>query len=146
MNSSREQPDLNLEVVRLPPKCDDPDFVKSLNDKPGILALAMRKIPSTKEAGKTELEAIPFVVPGARFNEMYYWDSVCSAASLSILRIRADEWQYFMALGLLVDGHFDLAMGIVDHCIFQIKHYNKVLNGNRSYVCPASQSIVQGRG
>ncbi len=33
-----------------------------------------------------------------------------------------------MALGLLVDDRFDLAMGIVEHCIFQIKHYNKVLN------------------
>jgi alpha,alpha-trehalase len=39
-----------------------------------------------------------------------------------------------MALGLLVDGRFDIAMGIVEHCIFQIKHYNKVLNGNRTYV------------
>lgn len=77
--SSDEQPDLNLEVVRLPPKCDDPDFVKSLNDKPGILALAMRKVASKEAPGKTELEAIPFVVPGARFNEMYYWDSVSSS-------------------------------------------------------------------
>ena len=42
--------------------------------------------------------------------------------------------QYFMALGLLVDGKIDLAMSIVEHCIFEIKHYNKVLNGNRSYV------------
>lgn len=39
-----------------------------------------------------------------------------------------------MALGLLVDGKIDLAMDIVEHCIFEIKHYNKVLNGNRSYV------------
>lgn len=39
-----------------------------------------------------------------------------------------------MALGLLVDGRLDLAMSIVEHCIFQIKYYNKVLNGNRTYV------------
>ena len=39
-----------------------------------------------------------------------------------------------MALGLLVDGKIDLAMSIVEHCIFEIKYYNKVLNGNRSYV------------
>jgi hypothetical protein len=44
------------------------------------------------------------------------------------------DLQYFMALGLLVDGRFDLAMSIVEHCIFEIKYYNKVLNGNRSYV------------
>lgn len=42
--------------------------------------------------------------------------------------------KYFMALGLLVDDRIDLAMGIVENCIFQIKHYNKVLNGNRTYV------------
>jgi neutral trehalase len=42
--------------------------------------------------------------------------------------------QYFMALGLLVDGKMDLVKSIVEHCIFEIKHYNKVLNGNRSYV------------
>lgn len=39
-----------------------------------------------------------------------------------------------MALGLLVDGKFDMVKSIVAHCIFEIKHYNKVLNGNRSYV------------
>jgi alpha,alpha-trehalase len=41
----------------------------SLNDKPGILALAMEE-----KDGK--LEALPFIVPGARFNEKYGWDSV----------------------------------------------------------------------
>jgi hypothetical protein len=40
-----------------------------LNDKPGILALAMEE-----KDGK--LEALPFIVPGARFNEKYGWDSV----------------------------------------------------------------------
>ena len=39
-----------------------------------------------------------------------------------------------MALGLLVDGKLELAMNIVEHCIFEVKHYNKVLNGTRSYV------------
>jgi hypothetical protein len=52
--------------------------VKSLNDKPGILALAMdRKVdPVTKQV---KLEAVPFVVPGARFNEKYGWDSVSAS-------------------------------------------------------------------
>jgi hypothetical protein len=39
-----------------------------------------------------------------------------------------------MALGLLVDGKYDMVKSIVAHCMFEIKHYNKVLNGNRSYV------------
>ncbi|WVW83038.1 hypothetical protein I302_105055 [Kwoniella bestiolae CBS 10118] len=70
---AREKPNLNLTVDMLPQKCDDPAFVKSLNDKPGILALAMdRKVDAN---GKVKLEALPFIVPGARFNEKYGWDS-----------------------------------------------------------------------
>lgn len=67
--SGRAKPDLKLDVQVLPPKCDDPAFVMSLNDKPGILALAM-------EEKNGKLEALPFIVPGARFNEKYGWDSV----------------------------------------------------------------------
>jgi len=48
-----------------------------------------------------------------------------------------------MALGLLVDGKIDLAMSIVEHCIFEIKHYNKVLNGNRSYVSASSNQAAR---
>lgn len=59
---------MNLDVQVLPEKPDDPVFVKSLNSKPGILALAMNEIDDGK-GGKT-LKGIPFIVPGARFNEV----------------------------------------------------------------------------
>ncbi|KAH9831602.1 trehalase-domain-containing protein [Rhodofomes roseus] len=104
---------LNLDVQVLPPVPDDPHFVKSLNSKPGILALAMNEVNDGK-GGKT-LKGIPFVVPGARFNELYNWDS------------------YFISLGLLVDGYVNLAKGMVDHFVFEIRHYGKILNGSRSY-------------
>jgi alpha,alpha-trehalase len=52
----------------LPEKPDDPLFVKSLNSKPGILALAMNEVDDGK-GGRT-LKGIPFIVPGARFNEV----------------------------------------------------------------------------
>ena len=65
---AREKPHLNLDVQVLPPKPDDPQFVKSLNDKPGILALAMEEMDDGK-GGRT-LKGIPFIVPGARFNEV----------------------------------------------------------------------------
>ncbi|ESK95365.1 neutral trehalase [Moniliophthora roreri MCA 2997] len=110
---AQEKPHLNLDVQVLPPKPDDPAFVKSLNSKPGILALAMNQVDDGK-GGKT-LKGIPFIVPGARFNELYNWDS------------------YFISLGLLVDGQVNMAKGMVDHFIFEIKHYNKILNGSRSY-------------
>lgn len=53
------RPDLKLKVIRLPEKIT-PAYIKSLNGKHGLLALAPGK---------------PFVVPGGRFNEMYGWDS-----------------------------------------------------------------------
>jgi alpha,alpha-trehalase len=59
---------MGLQVEVLPPKPDDPEFVKSLNEKPGILALAMKR--KTGRDGKLTFEGIPFVVPGARFNEV----------------------------------------------------------------------------
>lgn len=67
-NVALAKPHLNLDVQVLPKKCDDPLFVKSLNDKPGLLALAMNEVDNGK-GGKT-LKGIPFIVPGARFNEV----------------------------------------------------------------------------
>ncbi|CAO3638985.1 unnamed protein product [Cunninghamella blakesleeana] len=130
---------LNLQVERLP-QFITPEYVKSINDRPGILALAMEKTivevdssddddhhhpvnqkeKKTKKT-KTELRGVPFVVPGGRFNEMYGWDS------------------YFIALGLLVDGKIDLAKAMVDNFVYQIKYYGKILNANRSYYLSRSQ-------
>lgn len=66
------KPHLKLQVDLLPRNITA-EYTKSLNDKPGILALAMEKIKL--EDGSTTLKGIPFVVPGARFNELYNWDS-----------------------------------------------------------------------
>lgn len=65
---ARDKPHLNLDVQVLPAKPDDPEYVKSLNTRPGILALAMREVDQGN--GETTLQGIPFVVPGARFNEV----------------------------------------------------------------------------
>lgn len=109
---------LDLEVELLPEKIT-PEYVKSINDRPGILALAMRR---TKDSnGATVLTGVPFVVPGGRFNEMYGWDS------------------YFESLGLLVDDRVDLARDMVDNLVYQIQHYGKILNANRSYYLSRSQ-------
>ena len=64
---AKEKPHMNLDVQVLPEKPDDPVFVKSLNSKPGLLALAMNEVDDN-DSGKT-LKGIPFIVPGARFNE-----------------------------------------------------------------------------
>lgn len=67
-----EKPHMQLQVELLPAKIDA-EYTKSLNDKPGLLALAMEK--QVKEDGTIDFKGIPFVVPGARFNELYNWDS-----------------------------------------------------------------------
>lgn len=63
----------------------------------------------------------PFVVPGGRFREMYYWDS------------------YFTMLGLEVDGRHDIAKNMVDDFAYEIDHYGHIPNGNRTYYLSRSQ-------
>jgi alpha,alpha-trehalase len=94
--------------------------VRDLNKKPGLLAIAMEEWidPATK---KKDLRGLPFVVPGGRFNELYGWDS------------------YMESLGLLINDRVDLVKPMVQHFCFCIKHYNKILNANRTYYLCRSQ-------
>ncbi len=103
----------NLKVVQLPENVS-PEYVSSINDDGGILALALKE-----ENGK--ILGLPFVVPGARFNEMYGWDS------------------YFENIGLLIDNKLELAKSMVDNFGYQITHYGKILNANRSYYLTRTQ-------
>jgi len=113
---AKQKPELKLEVIRLPERVS-PQFVRSINSKPGILSLAMKE--DTAAAGG--IAGAPFVVPGGRFNEMYGWDS------------------YFMALGLLADDRVELVRSMVDNFVYQIEHYGKILNANRTYYLTRSQ-------
>jgi alpha,alpha-trehalase len=63
----------------------------------------------------------PYVVPGGRFNEMYGWDS------------------YFIVLGLLREGEQELARSMVENFLYEIEHYGKILNANRTYYLTRSQ-------
>ena len=90
------------------------EYVLSLNENPGILALALQK-------NGEEITGVPFVVPGGRFNEMYGWDS------------------YFIALGLITDGKIQEAKDIAENFKYQIDHYGKILNANRSYYLTRTQ-------
>lgn len=113
---------LGLEVVVLPATVTA-EYVCSINDRPGILALATEE--QVRADGTVCTVGKPFVVPGGRFNEMYGWDS------------------YFAALGLL--EHRDspdflhIAKSMVDNLVYQIRHYGKILNANRSYYLMRSQ-------
>ena len=63
----------------------------------------------------------PYVVPGGRFREMYYWDS------------------YFTMLGLATSGRQDLVDGMVRDFAYLIDTYGHVPNGARTYYLSRSQ-------
>ena len=66
----------------------------------------------------------PYVVPGGRFREVYYWDS------------------YFTLLGLQADGQTKLVDSMVDNFVSLVERFGHVPNGNRSYYLSRSQPPV----
>ena len=66
----------------------------------------------------------PYVVPGGRFGELYYWDS------------------YFTMLGLAESGRHDLLASMADNFAYLIDTYGHVPNGNRTYYLSRSQPPV----
>ena len=63
----------------------------------------------------------PYVVPGGRFREVYYWDS------------------YFTMLGLVASGRTDLVRDMLDNFAYLIRTVGHIPNGNRSYYLSRSQ-------
>lgn len=63
----------------------------------------------------------PYVVPGGRFREVYYWDS------------------YFTMLGLAESGHWDRVQDMADNFAHELDTYGHIPNGNRSYYLSRSQ-------
>lgn len=63
----------------------------------------------------------PYVVPGGRFREIYYWDS------------------YFTMIGLAATGRLDLVNSMIDNFAYLIDEVGFIPNGNRSYFLGRSQ-------
>ena len=117
---ARERPNIGLEVHWLPQGEITAEFIKSINMKPGILALEMEEVRNEEPQQKSQLQGLPFIVPGGCFNELYNWDSC------------------FCALGMF-QTHKHVVKAIVRNFIFEIKHYGKILNANRSYYLGRAQ-------
>ena len=62
-----------------------------------------------------------YVVPGGRFNEIYYWDS------------------YFTMLGLVESGRIDMVESMIENFAWQINTIGFIPNGNRTYFLGRSQ-------
>jgi len=63
----------------------------------------------------------PYIVPGGRFREVYYWDS------------------YFTMLGLKESGEMEMIDNMVKNFAYLIENYGHIPNGNRSYYLGRSQ-------
>lgn len=63
----------------------------------------------------------PYIVPGGRFTEQFYWDS------------------YFIMLGLAADGKWDMIEGMVKNCAYMIRKFGFIPTANRTYFLSRSQ-------
>ncbi|TVP48979.1 MAG: alpha,alpha-trehalase TreF [Mongoliibacter sp.] len=63
----------------------------------------------------------PYIVPGGRFREIYYWDS------------------YFTMLGLKTSGKIALIESMIDNFAYLINTIGHIPNGNRTYFLSRSQ-------
>ncbi|XP_071054754.1 trehalase-like isoform X2 [Onthophagus taurus] len=63
----------------------------------------------------------PFIVPGGRFREYYYWDS------------------YWIIDGLLISGMFDTARGMLENFVYLVNKFGHIPNGGRLYYVERSQ-------
>ncbi|WP_420141475.1 alpha,alpha-trehalase TreF [Sphingomonas sp.] len=78
--------------------------------------------PEPAAPGGSELTlTAPYVVPGGRFQEIYYWDS------------------YFTMLGLRADGHPELVEAMLDNFSGLIERHGHIPNGTRTYYLSRSQ-------
>lgn len=63
----------------------------------------------------------PYIVPGGRFNEFFYWDS------------------YFIMLGLQVSGRIEMMENIIENCSYLIQTVGFVPNASRTHFLSRSQ-------
>lgn len=63
----------------------------------------------------------PYIVPGGRFQEQFYWDS------------------YFVMLGLEAQGRYELSDGIMGNFIHMFHKFGFIPTGNRTYFVTRSQ-------
>ncbi len=66
----------------------------------------------------------PYIVPGGRFEEQFYWDS------------------YFTMLGLAADGRWDMIQNMLDNTAHLIDRFGFVPTANRTYFLSRSQPPV----
>ncbi len=93
----------------------------SINQHIQLLWNVLKRNPDVPQAGTYIPLPNPYIVPGGRFQEIYYWDS------------------YFTMLGLQADGQVEMIQNMVDNFAYLIKKFGFIPNGNRTYYLSRSQ-------
>ena len=93
----------------------------SINEHITKLWNALKRLPDEKQSGTLIPLPYPYIIPGGRFREIYYWDS------------------YFTMLGLQKDHQIEMIQNMVENFSYLIDVYGFVPNGNRTYYLSRSQ-------
>jgi alpha,alpha-trehalase len=96
------------------------DVHQSLDQHIRQLWSVLTRLPEKQKGSLVELP-FPFIVPGGRFREIYYWDS------------------YFTMLGLHLHGEVKMIENMVDNFAYLIQNVGHIPNGNRTYYLSRSQ-------
>ena len=83
-----------------------------------------RPVKAQHRGGSLLVLPDPYVVPGGRFREVYYWDS------------------YFTMLGLKESGRIDLIESMMSNFVHLLDQYGRIPTANRTYYLSRSQPPV----
>lgn len=97
------------------------DTARSAEQHIAVLWPVLTRQPDAEQGSSLLPLPHPYIVPGGRFREIYYWDS------------------YFTLLGLRASGRSDLMQHMVDNFAHLIQHVGHIPNGNRAYYLSRSQ-------
>jgi len=98
----------------------------NINEQIHALWQGLRKSADTEHNSSLLPLSHPYIVPGGRFREIYYWDS------------------YFTALGLLESNKLELVEAMLANFVDLQTRYGCIPNGNRSYYLSRSQPPILG--
>jgi alpha,alpha-trehalase len=131
LQMKKENPQLDLKAFVasnfIIPESTNPEQ-NNIKQKPVLIHInelwkTLRRNPlQEKNANSTLLNLpFPYIVPGGRFREIYYWDS------------------YFTMLGLRASGEDETVENMVKNFAFLIDNFGHIPNGNRNYYLSRSQ-------
>jgi alpha,alpha-trehalase len=112
----------NFDLPVIPTVIYTSDSKQDLSTHIKNLWSVLKRNPDTAKEGSSLLPLPhPYIVPGGRFREIYYWDS------------------YFTMLGLKESNEWEMIENMINNFAFLINTYGHIPNGNRSYYLSRSQ-------